>query len=62
MTQQASPMDRAADYLHHQGAKSFEELEVLLGQSSDNWAACRILGSSEDIPKQGVGTGVCRVT
>ncbi|MFV1996307.1 MAG: DinB family protein [Verrucomicrobiales bacterium] len=33
-------MDRASSFLHHQGAKSFEELEVLMGQSGDDWDAC----------------------
>ena len=40
MTQRASPMDRAANYLHEQGAKSFEELEALMGQTGDNWDTC----------------------
>ena len=40
MTQQAHPLERAANYLHHEGAKSFEELEALMGQSGDDWAAC----------------------
>ncbi len=40
MTQQANPMDRASDYLRDQGAKSFEELEALMGQSADGWEAC----------------------
>ena len=40
MTQQADPMDRASDYLHHHGATSFEELEALMGRSGDDWAAC----------------------
>jgi hypothetical protein len=47
MTQQANPMDRAANYLHQQGAKSFEELEALMGQSGDNWDAC-LRGVSEE--------------
>jgi hypothetical protein len=33
-------MDRASEYLHRQGAKSFEELEVLMGRSGDDWDAC----------------------
>ncbi len=40
MTQQANPMERASNYLHHEGAKSFEELEALMGQSRDDWDAC----------------------
>jgi len=40
MTQRTNPLERAANYLHHQGAKSFEELEALLGQSGNDWDAC----------------------
>ncbi len=40
MTQQANPLERATKYLHRQGAKSFEELEALMGQSGADWDAC----------------------
>ena len=47
MTQQSNPMERASNYLHRQGAKSFEELEALMGQSGDDWSAC-LRGVSEE--------------
>ena len=40
MTQQANPMERASNYLHHEGAKSFDELEALMEQSGGDWDAC----------------------
>jgi len=40
MTQQANPMERATNYLHRQGAKSFEELEALMVKSGADWDAC----------------------
>jgi hypothetical protein len=40
MTQQANPLERAANYLHHLGAQSLEELEALMAQSGDDWDAC----------------------
>jgi len=40
MSQQANPLERAASFLHHQGAKGLEELAALMKQTSDDWARC----------------------
>lgn len=40
MTQQVNPLERAANFLHHQGAKGFDELETLMKQTSEDWARC----------------------
>jgi hypothetical protein len=46
MTQQVDPLERAAQLLHHQGAKGFEDLDALMKQTSDDWARC-LAGMSE---------------
>ncbi len=40
MTQQVNPLERAANFLHRQGAKGFDELEALMLQTADDWARC----------------------
>ncbi len=40
MTQQANPLERAAQFLHHQGAKGFDELDALMRKTSEDWAHC----------------------
>lgn len=40
MAQQANPLERAANFLHQQGAKGLEELAVLMRQTSDDWGRC----------------------
>ena len=40
MTQQVDPMTRAAQFLHRQGEKGLEELEALMRQTAEDWAAC----------------------
>lgn len=46
MTQQVDPMERAAQFLHRQGEKAFEDLEALMRQTADDWARC-LEGMSE---------------
>ena len=40
MTQGVSPLEQAAQYLHRQGAKGFDELEALMGQTALDWTRC----------------------
>lgn len=40
MTQQVNPLERAAQFLHRQGAKGFEDLRDLMRQTADDWARC----------------------
>jgi hypothetical protein len=46
MTQQVDPMARAAQFLHRQGEKGFDDLEALMRQSAEDWARC-LEGMSE---------------
>ena len=46
MTQQVDPMERAAQFLHRQGEKAFEDLEALMRQSAEDWSRC-LEGMSE---------------
>jgi hypothetical protein len=40
MTQEASPIERAAQFLHKQGTLGFGELEALMLQTGDEWTRC----------------------
>ena len=40
MTQAVDPLEQAAQFLHRQGAKGFDELEALMRQTADDWAGC----------------------
>jgi hypothetical protein len=40
MTQQVDPLERAAQFLHRQGAKGFDELQALMRETAADWARC----------------------
>ena len=40
MTQQPDPVKGIVNYLHHEGAKGFEELEALMVRTGNDWTAC----------------------
>lgn len=46
MTQQVDPMVRAAQFLHRQGEKGFDELEAMMRQTATDWDNC-LQGMSE---------------
>ena len=40
MTQPVDPLEQAAQFLHRQGAKGFDELGALMRRTAEDWARC----------------------
>ncbi len=40
MTQEVNPLERAAQFLHRQGEKGFDELAEMMRTTSEDWARC----------------------
>lgn len=40
MTQKVDPLERAAQFLHHQGTKGLEELGAMMRQTAADWERC----------------------